>query len=98
MYRNGEEDWTKHDTVAALVTHSKPALWKFHWPESVHCTVHCNRKRPVCVQTNPAINLLLLLHICTLHLGIPSSSFIEIYLKHFWTPNIKSPPCVVAVT
>ena len=29
MYRSGEEDWTKHDTVAALVTHSKPALWKF---------------------------------------------------------------------
>jgi len=56
MNRSGEEDWTTHDTITALVTHSKPALWKFHWPESVQCTVHCNHKWSVCMQTNPIIN------------------------------------------
>lgn len=85
-------------TLTALVTHSKPALWKFHWPESMQCTVHCIHKWSVCVQTNPTINFLLLLSVYTLHLGTPSSSFIEIYLKHCWRPNIKSPLRVVAVT
>lgn len=95
MYRSGEEDWTKHDTVAALVTDPKPTLWKFHWPESVHCIVHCNHKWSVCVQTNPTINFLLLLPIHTLHLGTPSSRVIMKFIKSIAGDQILNPHFVM---
>jgi len=48
IFGSGDNESTKHDAVAALVTRSYRTVRKCHGPKTVHCTVSYTSIPPLC--------------------------------------------------